>query len=253
MPTTENHLIELLPRKDRRRLLSLAEKVNLAASEVLGAVGEPTSYVYFPVDGFISLVTSLDEKPVLEVGMVGREGMCGAQLALNVPTQPLHALVQGRGSAWRIASSAFCQELKQSAALQATLLRYLYVLMNQLAASAACVRFHPIDARLGRWLLMMQDRAHADSFYVTHEFLALMLGVRRVGITLAAGALQRRGLIEYKRGGVTVLDRKGLLAATCSCYAADKQTYVRIMHKRRNEAVFRAAEHVRGQGRNCAA
>lgn len=230
MPTAENHLIELLPRKDRRRLLSLAENVRLAPSEVLGAVGEPASHVYFPVDGFISMVTTLKGKPALEVGMVGREGMFGAQLALNVPAQPLHALVQGTGTAWRIPSSAFRQELTEGEALRATLLRYLYVLMSQLATSAACVRFHPIDARLGRWLLMMQDRAHADSFYVTHEFLALMLGVRRVGITLAAGGLQRRGLIEYRRGGVTVLDRKGLLAATCNCYGADKQTYARIMH-----------------------
>jgi CRP-like cAMP-binding protein len=147
-----------------------------------------------------------------------------------VPTQPLHALVQGAGSAWRITSSAFSQELKQSAALQGTLHRYMHVLMSQLAASAACIRFHPIDARLGRWLLMMHDRAHADSFWVTHEFMAFMLGVRRVGVTLAAGTLQRRGLIEYSRGRVTVLDRKKLAAATCSCYAADRQIYARIMH-----------------------
>jgi CRP-like cAMP-binding protein len=230
LPTAENHLIELLPRKDRRRLLGLADKVNLAPSEVLGGVGETTRHVYFPIDGFISMVTSIDGKPVLEVGMIGREGMFGAQLALNVSTQPLHALVQGAGSAWRITSSAFSRELKQSAALQGTLHRYMYVLMSQLAVSAACIRFHPIDARLSRWLLMMQDRAHADSFWVTHEFLAFMLGVRRVGVTLAAGGLQRRGLIEYSRGRVTVLDRKGLQAATCSCYASDRHTYARIMH-----------------------
>jgi CRP-like cAMP-binding protein len=230
LPTAENHLIELLPRKDRRRLLNLAEKVDLAPSEVLGGVGEPTRHVYFPIDGFISMVTSIDGKPVLEVGMIGREGMFGAQLALNVATQPLHALVQGAGSAWRITSGAFSQELKKSPALKETLHRYMYVLMSQLAASAACIRFHPIDARLGRWLLMMHDRAHADSFWVTHEFLAFMLGVRRVGVTLAAGVLQRRGLIEYSRGRVTVLDRKKLAAATCSCYASDRQTYARIMH-----------------------
>jgi CRP-like cAMP-binding protein len=230
LPTAENRLIELLPRKDRRRLLNLADKVNLARSEVLGGAGEPTRHVYFPVDSFISMVTEIDGKPVLEVGMVGREGMFGAHLVLSVLTQPLHAVVQGPGSVWRISSSAFCQELKQSAALQATLHRYMYVLMSQLAASAACIRFHPIDARLGRWLLMTQDRAHADSFGVTHEFLAYMLGVRRVGITLAAGALQRRGLIEYSRGRVTVLDRKGLQAVTCSCYADDRQTYAEIMH-----------------------
>jgi len=230
LPTAENRLIELLPRKDRRRLLNIADQVVLVTSDVLGGVGEPTRHVYFPVDGFISMVTAIDGKPVLEVGMVGREGMFGAHVALNVLTQPLHALVQGPGSAWRITSSAFSQELKRCVALQSTLHRYMYVLASQLATSAACIRFHPINARLGRWLLMMQDRAHADSFGVTHEFLAYMLGVRRVGITLAAGALQRRGVIEYSRGRVTVLDRKGLQAITCSCYAADRQNYAKVMH-----------------------
>jgi len=113
--------------------------------------------------------------------------------------------------------------------LQAILDRYVYVLMGQLASSAACVRFHEITPRLARWLLMMQDRAHADSFSVTHEFLGFMLGVRRVGITTAAGALQKKGLIEYHRGKVTVLNRKGLKATACSCYAADQQTYVKVM------------------------
>ena len=225
----ENHLIELLPAKNRRRLLGIAEHIELTHSDVLGEVGKPTRFVYFPVNGFISLVTSIEGKPVLEVGMVGREGLLGAQVALRVMIQPLHALVQGSGTAWRVPVSAFRLELERSSPLQHLIGRYVYVLMTQLASSAACTRFHQIDARLGRWLLMMQDRAHGEQFAVTHEFLSFMLGVRRVGITVAAGALQKKGLIEYHRGQVTVLNRKGLAAAACSCYSDDNKVYARVM------------------------
>ncbi len=225
----QNHLIELLPRADRTRLLSICEPTELVLSEVLCEPGKTTRHVYFPTDGFISLVTLVEGHPALEVGMVGREGMVGAQLALGVVTAPLRALVQGSGAAWRIATKAFQAELVRSAALQRSLNRYLYVLMGQLATSAACLRYHLIGPRLARWLLMTQDRAHSDTFHVTQEFLAYMLGVRRVGVTAAAGALQRSGLITYTRGELTVLDRAGLEAAACSCYASDRQTYAKLL------------------------
>jgi CRP-like cAMP-binding protein len=230
MAAAENHLIELLPRKERRNLLAVCEPVTLELSDVLSERGERTRHVYFPVNGTISLVTPIDGKPVLEVGMVGREGMVGAHLALGVMTTPLHAVVQGSGKAWRVAASPFLGELARSPALRRNLNRYLYVLMSQFAVSAACLRFHLIGPRLARWLLMTQDRAHADAFHVTHEFLAYMLGVRRVGITAAAGDLQRAGLIEYRRGELTVLDRRGLEAAACACYAAEKKAYAESLH-----------------------
>lgn len=229
LATIENHLIELLPQKDRRRLRGICEPVQLVLGTVLCESGKPTRHVYFPINGFISLVTLIDGEPALEVGMVGREGMVGSQLALGVVTAPLRALVQGSGAAWRIGTVAFRRELAQSTALQRILNRYAYVLMTQLTTSAACLRFHLIEPRLARWLLMSQDRAHSDRFHVTHEFLAYMLGVRRVGITAAAGALQRRGLIEYRRGELTVRDRKGLETATCSCYAADRKVYAELL------------------------
>jgi CRP-like cAMP-binding protein len=229
LPTVENHLIERLPRKERLRLLALCEPVQLVLAEVLCQPDKPTRHVYFPTESFISLVAPIDGQPALEVGMVGREGMLGAHLALGVVTAPLHALVQGAGAAWRIATPAFRAELARSAPLQRSLNRYLYVLMAQLAASAACLRFHQIGPRLARWLLMTQDRAHADQFHVTHEFLSYMLGVRRVGITAAAGALQRSGLIEYRRGELSVLDRPGLEAAACGCYAVDRKAYAELM------------------------
>ena len=225
MAAAQNHLIERLPRKDRTRLLAVCEPVQLVLGEVLCEPGKATRHVWFPIDGFISMVAPIDAKPALEVGMVGREGMLGAQLALGVVTVPLHALVQGAGSALRVGATAFRAELARSAALQRVLNRYLYVLMAQLTGSAACLRFHEIGPRLARWLLMSQDRAHAARFHVTHEFLAYMLGVRRVGVTAAASGLQRNGLIEYHRGEMAVLDRKGLEAAACDCYANDRQAY----------------------------
>lgn len=227
---TENRLIEMLSRTDRQRLLAVAERVDLQQGEVLGEVGQPVRFVYFPVEGFISLVTSIDGKPMLEVGMVGREGLFGAQVVLRVRTQPLHAVVQGMGTAWRVPLTAFQEELERSTRLLLLIGHYLFVLMAQLASSAGCTRFHRIDARLSRWLLMTQDRAHQDTFTVTHEYLSFMLGVRREGITEAAGAMQEKGFIEYRRGKVTVLDRKGLESVACSCYSDDNQVYARVMH-----------------------
>ncbi|GAC1496460.1 MAG: Crp/Fnr family transcriptional regulator [Steroidobacteraceae bacterium] len=202
----------------------------MSLAEVLSKGGERIRYVYFPIEGFISLVTRLDGKPVLEVGMAGREGMIGAQMALGVTTEPLHAVVQGPGSAWRIGQVAFRMELKRNDALQQSLNLYLHITMTQLAASAACLRFHQIGPRLARWLLMCQDRAHSDRFRVTHEFLAFMLGVRRVGVTTAALSLQQQGLVQYHRGDLTVLDRPGLKAAACSCYGSSRKAYAELMH-----------------------
>jgi CRP-like cAMP-binding protein len=196
---------------------------------VLCEPGKATRHVYFPVDGFISMVAPIDGKPALEVGMVGREGMLGASLVLGVAMAPLHAVVQGPGAAWRIGTAAFRAELERSPALQRLLKRYLYVLMAQLAGSAACVRFHEIGPRLARWLLMSQDRAHNERFHVTQEFLAYMLGVRRVGVTAAASAMQRSGLIAYRRGEMLVQDRKGLEATACACYGNDRRTYVETL------------------------
>jgi len=224
-PAPQNHLIDLLPRDDKARLLALCQPVDLQLAQVLTERGVVNRHVWFPVNAVISLVAVIDHHPGLEVGMVGREGMLGATLALGVPVVPLRAVVQGAGSAWRVCTAPFKAELAHSLALRQLLRRYLYVRMAQLAAAAPCLRFHLIGPRLARWLLMSQDRAHADHFHITHEFLAYMLGVRRVGITVAAGGLQRSGLIRYHRGEITVLDRPGLEAAACPCYAADQKAY----------------------------
>lgn len=224
-----NQLLDALPPKDCEQLLRKCEHIELNFAEVLCRPGERISHVYFPTGSFISLVTPMDGKAGLEVGLIGNEGMLGLTLMLGVDVAPFHALVQGAGPALRMTAAAFLSELGQSATLQLKLKQYLYVSMSQLAQTAACTRFHVVEARLARWLLMTQDRAHSNYFHVTHVFLAYILGVRRVGITKAANALQKRKLISYQRGNITIIDRAGLEAASCGCYRADKESYARIL------------------------
>ena len=225
MATAVNHLIARLPAGDRDRLLSVCKRVELVLSTVLSERGEKTVWTWFPIDSFISLISLVDDHGGVEVGMVGAEGMVGAQLALGVPTSPVRALVQGSGHAWRVAAPDLTRLLKASAALRRVMNRYVYVLMSQQATSAACLRFHQIDQRLARWLLMSQDRAGATTFHLTQEFLAYMLGVRRVGTAVATSALVREGLIEFRHGQIRVFDRDRLKQAACSCYASDRRSY----------------------------
>jgi CRP-like cAMP-binding protein len=224
-----NLLLAGLPAADRQRLTGDHAPVDLTFSQTLSEPGDRIRHVYFPIDSFVSLITPGEERAQLEIGLVGNEGMLGVPLLLGVSVSPLRALVQGAGRAWRVSTTTFVRELAANAGLRAALNRYLYVFLAQTMQSATCARFHPVEARLARWLLMTRDRAQSNQFHITHEFLAYMLGVRRVGVTSAALALQRRKLIRYGRGDITVLDGRGLEAAACGCYEIDKKIYSRIL------------------------
>jgi CRP-like cAMP-binding protein len=224
-----NRLLAALPSKDRLHLMANCEPVELILADILSNPGDQIRHVYFPTDSIISLEMPINGGAGLEVRLIGNEGMLGIPLMLGVDIAPFHALVQKAGPALRIAVPSFLRELDQNPALQQKLKRYLYVSFSQLAQTAACNRFHEIEKRLARWLLMTRDRAHSERFHITHELLAQMLGVRRVGITKAAGALQKKQLISYSRGDVRIHDVGGLEAASCMCYQADKEMYERIL------------------------
>ena len=221
MIDTGNLLIDQLPRQERQRLKVLLEPFALHPGEHLCERGEPSSHVFFPASGCVVLVMQTDGHAGLGVGLLGREGMLGAHLALNTTVAPWTAVVHATGTAWRLRSTSFRRECARSSALRQVIDRYACLMFSQLVIHAGCLSRHLIGPRLARWLLLSQDRADTDHQHVTHQVLADLLGVRRVGITMAAGALQRRGLIGYHRGEVTVLDRPGLELAACSCFAQD--------------------------------
>ena len=222
-----NQLIDALPRASQRRLLEAADTVQLDYKRVLAAKGDELSHVFFPTSSFISLLVPAD-RGRLEVAVVGREGFFGVGVSLGARRSELEAIVQGAGAAVRLAAPDFLALLRDDRSLRRQVDRYAYLMLSQVARSAACNRFHVVEQRLARWLLMTADRSHSASFRITHEFLAYMLGVRRVGITKAATALQHRQLITYARGAVTILDRKGLERASCRCYRSDLSTYARV-------------------------
>lgn len=227
--SVDNRLLAALPRKNYQRLLPALERVTLTFGEILYEPGKPIGHVYFPDNALISLLTLADGHLALEVGMVGREGMIGTPVALGINNSPVRALVQGSGTAMRMTAAHFGKEFALAPPLQQLLYRYTHVLMAQVTQTAACNRFHVVEQRLARWLLMTLDRVGHDQFRLTQEFLSHMLGVRRVGITRAASILQKRELITYSRGSITILDRAGLEAYACGCYRTVKDYYERIL------------------------
>lgn len=214
-----NSLLAALPYKDYQRILPGLEEITLTFGVTIYEPGAVISHVYFPSDSLVSLLTLVEGHLALEVGLIGREGMLGVSLALGVNTTPIRALVQGTGTALRMKSTRFLQEFRRSLPLQQEIYRYTHALMAQVTQTAACNRFHVVEARLARWLLMTRDRVRSDEFRLTQEFLAHMLGVRRVGVTKAASALQRQKMISYSRGNIRILNLKKLESACCPCYA----------------------------------
>lgn len=226
-PQTANRVLASIPPKDYKRLHAKLEPVELEFGEVLFEPGQAIKHVYFPVDCLISLLTAVDKRRTLEVGMVGNEGMAGMPFILGMGVSGVRAIVQGGGTALRMASAPFRTEFNRNQPLQDALYRYTYALMAQISQTAACNRFHEAEPRLARWLLMTRDRVGADEFPLTQEFLAHMLGLRREGVTEAASALKRRKLIGYTRGKIQILDVRGLKKSSCSCYQTVKTVFDR--------------------------
>ena len=214
----ENRMLAALPARDHARLERELEPVQLKYGEVLYEPGELMRNVYFPGTSLVSLMTLVEGHRALEVGLVGREGMVGARLALGATRSTVRAYVQGGGTAMRMNAESFLHEFRRSPPLQRLLLKFNDRLMDQISQSAICNRFHIVEARMARWLMMTTERMRSATFRLTHVFIADILGVRREGVTVAAIALQRRGIIQYRRGNITVLDQQKLEAACCSCY-----------------------------------
>ena len=234
MPGTQavsvaNRILTALPEGDLERFIAHCESVQLRFSDLLAEPGERIDHVYFPLLSCISQIAPINGRPGLEVGLIGNEGMLGISTIIGIDVWPLYASVQSPGSALRIKTRLFRRQLKQIPALQSRLQRYLYVVMGQLARKATCTRFHLLEARLACWLLMAHDRAHDDEIHVTQECLAARLGVRRVGVTKAAISLQNDGLIRYRRGDITIVDRDRLRLSACNCYAADTAAYAQML------------------------
>jgi CRP-like cAMP-binding protein len=227
-PPVQNRLLAALPRQDYQHLARYLEPVALTFGKVLYEPSGRIPHVYFPYSGVISLLSVVDAGKAAEVGVVGNEGVVGGSAALGIHVSHLRAVVQGAGTAVRIQSSRLHTELRTHGSWYRELFRFTHALMNQVAQTAACNHFHTVEARLARWLLATRDRVRSNRFYLTHEFLAHMLGVRRVGVTAAATRLQKRRLITYTRGNIQLLNTAGLEATACECYGVVKDMYRRI-------------------------
>ena len=222
-----NRLLAALPKDEYREMLSGLEPFSLNFGELIYKPDALVRHVYFPTSGIISLLADVDGGGMLEVGIIGREGMAGMSVFMGVKTSPNRALVQGAGSALRMKAATLAGLANNGSSLPRLLRRYSYSLWSQLSQSSVCSLYHPIEARLARWLLMTRDRMEANEFRITQEFLSSMLGVRREGVNKAATNLQQQNLISYSRGVVTILNPKGLAAVTCKCYRIIRKEYDR--------------------------
>jgi CRP-like cAMP-binding protein len=225
----ENQLLAALPDAEWLRWQSYLEPVNLALGQVLYEPGTKMAYVYFPTTAIVSLLYVMENGASAEIAVVGHEGIVGVSLFMGGESTPSRALVQSAGKGFRLKTDLMLQEFNRGGAALHLLLRYTQALITQTAQTAVCNRHHSLDKQLCRWLLLSLDRLHSKELVMTQELIANMLGVRREGVTEAAGHLQQAGLIEYRRGHITVLDRAGLEKRTCECYAVVKKEYDRLL------------------------
>jgi CRP-like cAMP-binding protein len=225
----DNHILASLSAEEYERLRPHLEQVELHLGKIISQPNEPIEYAYFPQRGTISVTVLMEDGLQAEVGVAGNEGMFGLPIVLGTDSAPLQSMVQIPGQALRLKADALRGEVKSCGQLQQTLLRYAQAFFIQTAITAACNRVHHLDGRLARWLLMCQDRAGVDDLQLTHEFIATMLGVRRAGVSVAANMLQAEGFINYTRGNIRILDRKGLEGFSCECYEVVKREFARLL------------------------
>jgi CRP-like cAMP-binding protein len=225
----QNRLLAVLPDEERRRIEPYLKQVSLKLGDVLYESGELLQYVYFPTSSIVSLLSQMENGACAEIAIVGHEGIIGIALFMGGQTMPNRAVVQSAGMAFRLNGSRLNQEFNRAGPLQHLLLRYTMALLAQMAQTAVCNRHHSIDQQLCRWLLLSLDRLPSNELSMTQELIANMLGVRREGVTEAAGKLQSAGLIDYRRGHITVLDRPGLEARVCECYNVVKTEFSRLL------------------------
>jgi CRP-like cAMP-binding protein len=225
----QNHLLAALPAEEYARLTPHLERVPMPLGKVLYESGNELRHVYFPTTAIVSLLYVMNDGASAEIAVVGNEGIIGVALFMGGETMPNRAVVQSAGQAYRLKGQLLKQEFNRSGELQHLLLRYTQALLTQMAQTAVCNRHHSLDQQLCRWLLLSLDRLPSDELVMTQELIANMLGVRREGVTEAAGNLQKAGLIKYQRGHITVLDRAGLEARACECYAVVKKEFDRLL------------------------
>jgi cAMP-binding proteins - catabolite gene activator and regulatory subunit of cAMP-dependent protein kinases len=225
---SENCILASLPENDYQRLLPHLKHVSLNLGDVLHETDEAIRHVYFPIKSVASFIWKTEDGMTVEVGMVGGEGMTGVTIISGIKTLPYQTIVQGADGAMRMKSTALMAEFNRHGALHDLLLRYTHGLFIQVARTAICNRIHPIQQRFCRWLLMMRDRTGSDDLLLTHQFIASMLGTRRTDVTIAAGVLQKAGMIRYSRGHVTMLDLERLVASACDCYQISKAEFNRV-------------------------
>ena len=224
-----NRLLALLSSRDNAALRPHLERLPLDYKQSLYRADKPVDFVYFIETGVGSLVNTMANGQAAEVGTIGNEGIVGLPIVLGDDQAPTAVYVQVPGSGLRMKASLFKRELARSPTMQVVMLRYVHALFNQVAQSAACNHFHSLEQRCCRWLLMTRDRMDSDKFLLTQEFLAMMLGVQRPGVSIAAGGLQRAGLINYSRGNVAILDGVGLKKRSCECYGVSKREFDRLL------------------------